>query len=195
MYRVDVRHDLARLELNLGLYADERLRAAVRAANRTMTTARADAARRLKEDYAGLKISQLKARLKLQRATASRPVAAITFSGRRFALYGNFGMRAAGQWGVGFRGLPWRLETVSGEEVTPEMLRRAFRQRSRRSGRADVFSRLGPKRASFELVLAPGLARAFSERKVGEATVRAIETRFPVVFRQEARFRISRRGF
>lgn len=194
MYRIDARHDIARIELNLGLYAAERQKAAVRAANRTMTTARADAARRIQGDYAGLRIRQIKARLKLQRATGSTPVAAITFSGKRIPLYGNFGMRQAGKWGVGFRGLPWRLETVSGEEVTPEMLRRAFRQRSRRTGRADVFSRLGARRDSFELVLAPGLARAFTERNVGAATQRAIRTRFPVVFRQEARFRLSRRA-
>lgn len=194
MYRIDVRHDLARVELNLGLYAAERQKAAIRAANRTMTTARADAARRTQSEYPGLKIRQIKARLKLQRATNSTPVAAITFSGKRIPLFGNFGMRGIGQWGVGFRGLPWRLETVTGEEVTAEMLQRAFRQRSRRTGRADVFSRLGPRRESFELVLAPGLARAFTERNIGEATQRAIRTRFPVVFRQEARFRLSRRG-
>lgn len=193
MMRVDVRHDIDRIVADLGALPAERMAAAVRAANRTLTSARADSARRLAREYVGVKIAEIKRRVRLERATQKKPRAALVFSGRRIPLYGNFGMTAAGKWGVRFRGLPWRLETVSGEPVTAEMMRRLFRQRSRRTGRADVFSRHTAKRTSFDLVLAPGLARALAERNIGEALEKAIRARFGVVFKQELRFRVGRR--
>jgi hypothetical protein len=111
--------------------AEEQSKAAVRALNRTMTTARAESARAMQDEYPGIKIGTLKARIKIERARQDEPRAALVFSPGRIQLYGNFGMRALGRWGVRFSRLPWRLETVSGEPVTPEMLARAFRQRSR----------------------------------------------------------------
>lgn len=191
--RIDVRHDIDRIIANLEVYGEERLKAAVRAANRTMTSGRAETARDLAREYPGLKIAAIKQRIRRERATPAHAIAALVFSGRRIPLYGNFDMRALGRWGVGFRRLPWRIETVTGELVTPEMLRRAFRQRSRRTGRADVYSRLSAQRLSFELLLAPGLARALAERGIGESLSRAIRQRFGVVFRQELKFRLSQR--
>jgi hypothetical protein len=190
---LEVRHTLDRLSANLGLLAEERMAAAVRALNRTMTTVRAQSARELKGEYPGATIAELKKRIKLERATRRSPAAALVFSGRRMLLFDRFGMRGVGRWGVRFRGLPWRVETISGEPVTADMLARAFRQRSRRTGRADVFTRLGPRRESFEILVAPGVARALAERKLDEVIARAARGRFEVVFQQEANFRLSKR--
>lgn len=190
---LEVRHTLDRLTARLGLYSGERLSAAVRALNRTMTTVRASSARELQDEYPGLKIAAIKRRIKLERASRANPSAALVFSGRRIPLYGNFGMRGAGKWGVGFRGLPWRLETITGEPVTPQMLARAFRQRSRRSGRADIFARHTAQRLSFEVLVAPGIARALGERKLDDVIARTAIGRFEVVFVQEAKFRLSQR--
>ncbi len=190
---IDIRHDLAALEARIPLLADERMKAAVRAMNRMMTTVRKEAAGAMRREYPGVKIAALKARMKFKRATRQNPAAALVFSGKRFDLYGNFGMRQTGQWGVRFSKLPWRLETVGGEEVTPEMLQRAFRNRSTRSGRATVFSRHTKVRTSHEVLVAPGLARALSEQKIGDALIRVGRQRFAVVFLQEAKFRLSKR--
>lgn len=192
-FSVDIRHDLARLEADLGLYPKETMAAAVRALNRTMTTVRKSGADTMRPDYAGVKIASLKARMKLERASGHRPSAAIEFSGRRFQLYGNFGMRPDGRFGVRFGKLPWRIETISGEAVSAEMLARAFRNRVRRTGRATVFSRHTAARESFEILLAPGLARALTELRLGDALVRVGHDRFTVVFEQEAKFRLSKR--
>jgi hypothetical protein len=189
---INVKHDLAELSARLGLMQQERMAAAVRAANRTMTTVRKRAADDLKKEYPGLRVSQLKARMKLTRATRQTPVAAVTFSGRRIALFGNFGMRSVGRWGARFSKLPWRLETISGEPVTQEMLARAFRQRGP-GGRASVFARHTKVRTSHEVLLAPGVARALVEQKIGDALVRFARDRFSVVFVQEAKFRLSKR--
>lgn len=193
MPRIVIRHDLARLERNLALLPKERLRAAVRAANRTMTTVRAESARALAREYPGVKIADLKRRLKFKRATQRDGVAWVEFSGRRISLFGNFGMRAFGKWGVRFSRLPWRLEGIgTGDQVTPEILARAFRQRGR-GGRASVFSRWNKFRVSAEILVAPGPARAFVERGIGDAMTRLARERFATVFLQEAKFRLSKR--
>ncbi len=192
MPRIELKHTLADLEVRLGLLPKEREQAAVRAINRTMTTVRAESARALQREYPGVKIADLKRRLRFKRATRAEPNAYLDFSGRRIALYGNFGMRAFGKWGVRFTKLPWRLEGVGGDPVSTEILARAFRNRGR-GGRATVFARWTKVRQSQEVLVAPGPARAFAERGIGEAMTRFARQRFATVFIQEARFRLSKR--
>jgi hypothetical protein len=74
------------------------------------------------------------------------------------------------------------------------MLARAFRQRTRRGGRAYVFSRETQARLSFEILFAPGLARAVAERPVGDQLpARALEI-FSADFEREAHYRIWKRA-
>lgn len=192
MPRIELKHELADLEARLGLLPRERLQAAVRAINRTMTTVRAESARALQREYPGVRIADLKRRLRFKRASQREPSAMLEFSGRRIALYDNFGMRGIGKWGVRFSKLPWRLEGVGGDPVSPEILARAFRNRGR-GGRATVFSRWTKHRLSHEVLVAPGPARAFAERGIGDAMTRLARTRFATVFLQEANFRLSKR--
>jgi hypothetical protein len=193
---LDVRHTLGELSARLGLASGERNQAAVRALNRTITTGRKDASADLRDEYPSLKVAQIKGRIKLQRATRAKASATLTFSGKRFSLYGGFGMREirgkANNFGVRFAKLPWRLETVSGETVTPDMLARAFRNRGR-GGRATVFSRHTRVRTSHEVLVAPGLARALAERGIRNGLMSAMRQRFGVVLQQEARFVLSKR--
>jgi len=185
MISVDVRHgDLFRkYSSRLDIYRKERITAAVRAMNRGTASARAAAARIMQSDYGGLKISTIKARMRLRRATAGAPTAEIKFSGRRISLYGNFGMRAAGKFGVRFGRLPWAVETIAGEPVTSEMLQRAFRQRSGR--RAAVLARVGAKRYPISILVAPGVARALERGNTKATTLAALTSRFDQVFEYE----------
>lgn len=168
-----------------------RLKAAVRAANRAMTSVRAASARRLQQEYPGVKIAELKKRLAFKRASAADPVAWVQFSGRRMSMYGRFGMRAyrgrRGQFGVRFTRLPWRVEGVSGDAATREILDRAFRQRGN-GGRAIVMARWTKLRQSAEVLVAPGPARAFGERGVGEEMLALARARFSIEFEREQRF-------
>lgn len=192
--QIDIRQDSGYWAERLRLLKRERVQAAVRTVNKVLVTVRAEAARELKKEYPGMTIGRLKARLKMKRATSKDLHGALIFSGTRFSLYGNFGMRGhKGKFGVSFRGLPWRLETIEGYPVTPEMLERAFRQRARGSGRPSVFARHTSRRESFDILLAPGVARAFSERKIGANLSRLARDRYAVVFPQEARFIVSKR--
>jgi hypothetical protein len=129
----------------------------------------------------------------MTRATRAKLFADLRYSGRRFALYGNFGMSSFGRWGVRFRKLPWRVETIAGDPVSAEMLARMFRQRVGASGRASVLARRTKQRNSIELLVAPALARAFAERHIDKSLKHAIATRFPVVLQQEAKFLSMRR--
>lgn len=194
---IDISADLQRVQLKVGLLEREVLPAAVRAMNKTLTTVRAEATKELRRDYPGVKASAMKARMKLVRATRGKPTAAVVFSGSRFSLYGNFGMRPFGQWGVRFSKLPWRVETLSGDDATEELKAnplRVFRNRLRSGGRAAVFLRWTEKRLSQEMLLAPGIARAIGERRVGAVGVRVGRARFAEVFAQEVRFILSKRS-
>jgi len=191
---IDIRADLQRVQLKVGLLEREVMPAAVRAMNKTLTTVRAEATKELRRDYPGVKASAMKARMKLVRATRGKPTAAVVFSGSRFSLYGNFGMRPFGQFGVRFAKLPWRVETLDGDVVGPERMARAFRNRFRRGGRAAVFARESKYRLSQEMLLAPGIARAIGERRVDAILVRVGRARFAEVFAQEVRFILSKRS-
>lgn len=196
MIDIDIRADLSGVSARLGVMERELMPAAVRAMNKTLTTVRAEAAREFRPMYAGLKVSAIKARMKLVRATRTKPVAAVVFNGSRFSLYRNFGMRAFGAWGVRFGKLPWRVETLSGDIATEELKanpRRLFRNRLRRGGRAAVFLRWTEQRLSHEMLVAPGLAQALVETAIGNKMVTVGRARFLQVFDQEARFILSKR--
>lgn len=188
---IDVRH-IGRYDPMVAHRA--RLEAAPRAINRALTSGRAAAVRLLQAEYGGLRAAQLRPRVKINKATRAMPRGSLVFSGRRIQLYGNFGMRAVGNWGVRFRKLPWRLETIDGDAVTPEMLARAFRQRSRRGGRASVFARHTRHRESFEVLVAPGVARALTERRLEPKIRQVLRSRYAVVFEQEMKFRLTKRA-
>jgi hypothetical protein len=192
MMQVDISADLSRARekaLRLQNAIDP---AAARAANRTVVTVRAEAVKRLRPEYPGLKAGQLRVRMKLTNARRDALVAKVTFSGRRISLYGNFNMRTQGKFGVKFGLAPWRVEDLDGEAIPPEMLARAFRNRLKRGGRATAFARWGKKRYPLAVLVAPGLAKAVVERKI-EAALEALgRSRFRAAFAQELRFALSR---
>jgi hypothetical protein len=132
--------------------------------------------------------------MQIVRATRNEPRAALVFTAGRFSLYGNFGMRPDGRWGVRFSKLPWRLETVTGEPVSAAMLARAFRQRTRRGGRAWVFSR-ETRRASRSRSCSRPASRARwpSARWATQLPARALEI-FSADFEREAHYRIWKRA-
>lgn len=190
--KLDIKSNINQVRAELKLTGSETVAAGVRALNRTAGTARNETAKALRKEYPGIKAAAMKSRIKLQRATAKSPESALVFSGRRFVLWNNFGMRAQGPWGVGFRRLPWRIETPDGSAVSPEMLKRAFRQRGR-GGRPNVWSRETKERDSMTLLLAPSVAKGFAERQIMKVLQNTIRTRFPVVMAQEAKFRVLKR--
>lgn len=187
---IDVKHDLAGLSARLGLLAKERVAASVRALNRTMTTVRAQGARDLAKEYPGLKIAAIKKRMRFQRATRSSMRAFVDFSGKRFRLT-NWAVRQT-KTGVRLR-MPWGIVTGGGGAIPADRLRNAFLQVATTNGVRNVFLRVGKQRYPLHVLLAPGLAEAFRERRVGARLTRFARARFSVVFQQEAKFRLSKR--
>lgn len=190
-----VTHDLKGLEARLGAYPQETMAAAVRALNRTMTTVRAEAARSMQKELGGLKIGVIKRQLKQQRATRAVPLAVLTFSNKRFRLFGNYAS-AQTKHGVPIRRGPWRLEDLDGDPIKPADLAHAFIQRPRRGGAINVWIRSSVvgKRYPITAILAPSLSSAFAERQAGQALLRVGRDRFRVVLQQEMTFRLSKRG-
>lgn len=193
MITVDVQHSLRALTARLDLVPKEVMAAAVRSLNRTMTTVRAEAARDMAAEFRGLKIGTLKRQMKFKRATRSEPVASITFSNKRFRLYGNWNIRHSGGKHLRLGRLPFRLETGDGRQIGDAELRSAFIQRARTNGVPNVFLRTGRARYPIAVLVAPSLAAAYVERAIGRRLAQVARDRFAVVLQQEAKFQLSKR--
>lgn len=192
--RVDVRHDLRRLELELGLYPQEKMSAAVRALNRTITTQRKEGAQLMARELPGVKIGVIKAQMKMIRASRTVPRAALTFSPKRLRLT-NFGARQTAG-GVSLRGL-WAIVTPDGTKIPAGVLRHAFIQAAKSNNPRrfqNVWIRLNRERYPIEVLLAPSLAEAFVQRGLGAQLMQSGYARFRVVLEQEAKYRLGKRG-
>lgn len=187
-----VKHNLAGLEARLRLHPQELLAADLRAKNRTANSSRAEAVRRLREDLPGLKAGSIRRQLKIIRASKQNPRAVLEFSAKRFRLFGNWNARQT-KGGVSLTRRPWRIETLDGDVVPPQILAHAFIQRARMSGVPNVWIRLGGKRYPITALLGSSLATAFKQRELGAALIAYGRARFRVVFAQEMKFRIARR--
>lgn len=193
MITIDVQHNLRELTARLDLLPKEVMASAVRSLNRTLTTVRAEAARDMAAEYRGLKVGTLKRQMKFKRATRMEPVASITFSNKRFRLYGNWNIRHSGGQHLRLGRLPFRLETGDGRQIGDAELRGAFIQRARLNGQPNVFLRTGRDRYPIAVLVAPSLAAAFVERSVGKRLATVARDRFLVVLQQEAKFQLSKR--
>lgn len=186
--------NLDRLERALRDYPAEKMQAAVRAQNRVMSTLRAEAARRLQPDLAGIKIGTIKRQLKQTRATARNASAILEFSAKRFSLFSNVRLRQfATKWGTGARigKMPFRLELADGTPVTPEQLNRLFIQRAK-SGKVNVWVREGRTRRPFQAVVVAGVAAAYRSRNLAPLLLSMGRERMAIVLEQEFKFRLSK---
>jgi hypothetical protein len=187
-------HGLDRLAEALRKYPVEKMAAAVRAQNRTMSALRAEAARRLQPDLAGMKIGTIKRQLKQTRATASNARAILEFSAKRFGLVRNVRLnQIATKWGTGARlgKMPFRLELADGTPVTPEQLKRLFIQRSH-SGKVNVWVREGRHSRPFQAVVVAGVAAAYRARNLAPRLMNIGRERMAIVLEQEFKYRLSK---
>lgn len=191
---LDISSNIAELQRKYDLLPEELAKAIPRSINRAMIAVRRESTNTLRPLYPGIKVGALNRRIQGAAAKAGVPRASLTFLSGRFNLYGNFGMQTFGKFGVRFRKLPWRIQTLSGDEISPEMLARTFRNRLRAGGRATVFSRWNRHRESAEILVAPGLDVAYVDRRVDARLAAVARKRFPEVFIQQARFLLSRRS-
>lgn len=184
-----VRHDLRRLEERLREHPRALLAADVRAKNRTASSTRAEAVRRLRPDLLGLKAGAIRGQMKILRATRRNPRAILEFTARRFRLFGNWSARQTKR-GVSVSRLPWRLEALDGDVLPGQILAHAFIQRSHQ-GRPNVWFRVGTKRYPITAIVASSLATAFRQRGLGPALVAFGRARFRVVLDQEMNYRLG----
>jgi hypothetical protein len=162
---LDIRHDISGAQAKLHLHEKAVMTAAVRAMNRTNTTVRKETANSLQEFYPGMKVSTLKAKLRMTKATRNKPESRLDPAKGRVPLMGNFGMARRGRFGVYFSKLPWRIETPDGESIPPQLLQtNAFVNPLQVSGRLVVFVRLGRRRLPIGVLLAPGPAKTIVEK-------------------------------
>lgn len=203
---IDIRHTMQDLSARLGLYAEERMLAAVRAMNHAMGTVRKEAARAtgrytVAGEYPGLKVGAIKARILQTRAGRSDPRALLTFSNARIRLFSWRLNRVQTKYGVGIRStgsLPrtlMRVDAVTGKAspVTLADLSHAFIQRSRRNGSANVWLRQGKSSMPIDVLVTPSLSETLVTKKLNAALRDFSGERFQVEFQREAVYRLSKR--
>lgn len=198
---IDIQHDMDGLSARLGLLAKERVAAAVRSLNRTMTSVRAEASRSLGNEFPGLKIGAIKKRVKLSRADRGTLRALLEFSNARLRLMNWRLNRVQTRYGTGVRqsgrlpGEILRVDAVSGRAsaLPAGGLSHAFIQRSKRSGTANVWLRQGKASMPIDVLVTPSLSEVLVKKKINSALARRARARFAAVFEQEAKFKLSRR--
>ena len=148
----------------------------VRALNRTATTVRAQASRKIRERY-NLKAGVIKAQMKVLKATRSRLVAQIVAAGRRIPLI-EFSARQTG------KGVTARVTRAR------RLYRGAFIT-TMRSGHTGVFLRLGPERLPIKQLVGISIPKAMAERRIHAALAKLAAERFAIEFVRDLRFRLG----
>jgi hypothetical protein len=143
----------------------------------------------MRDDYPGLRSGAIRGQIKLERATADNPRGVVAFSNKRFRLYGNWVRTQTKRSGVRASRLPYRIETLDGETVPPQILRHAFIQRPKDGGAINVWIRIGTKRYPITALLGPSLSSTLVERHIKQSAVAVGHQRFRIALAQEARFR------
>lgn len=198
---VNIKHDMNGLAAQLGLMAKERVAAAVRSLNRSMSTVRAEAGRSLGNEYPGLKIGAIKKRIKLSKADRATLRALLEFSNQRLRLANWRLGRVSTRYGTGVRaggrlpGQLLRIDAVSGRAtpINSSDLAHAFWQRSKRYGTVNIWLRQGKESLPIDVLVTPSLSEALVQARINTTLARRARERFGVVFAQEAKFQLSRR--
>jgi hypothetical protein len=161
--------------------------AITRALNKTAITARADAARNIRDAGYGIKVSSVKGAISIRRANNQDLKAIVTATGNPIPLI-NYGARQTSK-GVS-------VNVKNGRKV----IAHAFIA-TMASGHKGVFARLGKTHKKvmrrgksywsglpIDELFGPSIPTAFANGAVQDAVKTAIEERFPVVLRQELKF-------
>lgn len=161
--------------------------AITRALNKTAITARADAARSIRDAGYGIKVSSVKGAISIRRASNQDLKAIVTATGNPIPLI-NYGARQTSK-GVS-------VNVKNGRKV----IAHAFIA-TMASGHKGVFARQGKTHKKVmrrgksywsglpvDELFGPSIPTAFANGAVQDAVKTAIEERFPVVLRQELKF-------
>lgn len=174
--RIDVRSDIKEVVARLQADVDRLLpQATARALNRTATTVRAQATRRIRERY-NLKAGVIRAQLRINRADRNRLTAEVIASGRPIPLI-EFSARQT-RAGVSVR-------VIRGQR---KVRRHAFIAKMH-TGHVGVFERTSSKRLPIKELFSVSLPVAFARKEILAALEQVAVERFRIEFERELRFR------
>jgi len=192
MISINVNHTLDKAILYYKtLPANLTEKAMVRALNRTATTVRAEAARRIRERY-NLKSRVLKDQIRIRNATKAELRAVVQASGRPIPLV-EFDARS-GATGATVRVSRVRKPVAHAFIATMKSGHRGVFLRVEKGSRKYRNQRV--RKGGSDLPVAelfgPSLPQAFTSKQVMDAIVAAARERFPKAFEQEARYYLSK---
>lgn len=172
--QISVSHNLSSVALAYKDLADKYVnQATVRALNKTATTVRAEAARKIGREY-NIKIGAAKSQMWITQANRGRVKATITVSGRPIPLVEFDARQVRGGVSVKVKG-------------TRKVVRGAFIA-TMRTGHRGVFVRTSGRRLPIRQLFALSLPVAFSQKQIVDALLSVASDRFAETLRQEIRF-------
>lgn len=179
---IDVKTDLRQTALNLRVTAGKVIdAAAVRALNRTATTVRAEASRRIRERY-NLKAAVIKEDLRIWRAQRGRLESQVIARGRPIRLI-DFGARQV-KTGVSVQVVRGRGRKTIGGAFVARM----------KSGLVGVFERRGKARLPIDQLYSIGVPAMFSQQQILKALRGVAGDRFRRELARELKFRSGQNG-
>lgn len=179
---VNIKSNVAAIKRELDVARSELLVATSSAINKVAITVRAEAAREIQKVY-NIKVSAAKGRMLIRRATRAHPEAIITASGKPIALLGFAGTRQ------NKKGIGLQIKVQGGRKT----IAHAFINTTKGGQRA-AFIREGKARYPLKFLRSVGLAQTFASDAVTKALKKIVGDRFPIVYRQELKFALSKKG-
>jgi hypothetical protein len=172
--KISVTHNLKAVSLAYKDLADKYVnQATVRALNKTATTVRAEAARKIGREY-NIKIGAAKSQMWISRANRGRVMASITVSGRPIPL-------------VEFDARQTRRGVTVKVKGTRKVVAGAFIA-TMKTGHRGVYVRSTGKRLPIRQLFSLSLPVAFSQKQIMDALLQAASARFAETLRQEVRY-------
>jgi hypothetical protein len=171
----------------LGATAIGSTEAITRALNKTAITARAQAARSIRDVGYGIKVSSVKGSISIRRATSQDLKAVVTATGRPIPLIA-YGARQTSK-GVSVNVKNGRKEIAHAFIATMASGHKGVFVRTGNTHKRVVRGGKGSRSGlPIKELFGPSIPTAFFNAKVQDAVKTAIDERFPVVLRQELKY-------
>lgn len=192
MIKLDIRADIKKAQLFLRATEQGTKRATARALNRTMTTVRAEAARKLQEER-NLTIGEIKKQMRVDRATVSRLVAMLTVSGKPITMrhFSRLRFDRANGKVVGVGGISAKIRKADRYKLLRRHGNKAFTNPKIGGGLAIVYRKTKKRLPISAWAPVPGLPRVLVQTKIAEALKDVAVTTFRKRIAEELNYEIN----
>jgi hypothetical protein len=192
--KVDVRADFKKAHIFLSSIAGANgvKRATARALNRTLTTVRAEAARRLQEER-NLRIGEIKKQMRIERATVAKLWAKLTVSGKPISIrhFSRLRLDRANGKVIGVGGITAKIRKADRYRLLRRHGNKAFTNPKIGGGLVIVYRTTKKRLPISAWAPVPGLPRVLVQAKIAEALKEVATSTFKKRYVEELNYIIN----